>query len=100
MKNIAKTKGVAINRDVLVDNLAFRLGYQDVFFERPWSRQYDRMSFNDQLHYEQGRLFAAALKSRGLAPRWKTEVKCPRDLPRLMREHGHGVVPRRQQVSA
>lgn len=100
MKNIKKVKAVEADRSFIVRNLAFKLGYQDAYFGSSWSKAYDRMVFKDQLQYEQGRLIGTALKSRGVAPRWKTEVQCPRDLPRLIREYGHGVVPVRQKVSA
>ena len=100
MRNIKKTRAVKADRNYIVDNLAFRLGYQDAYFGSPWSKAYDRMVFGDQLQYEQGRLIGIALKSRGVAPRWKPEVQCPRDLPRLIREYGHGAVPVRQKVSA
>jgi hypothetical protein len=100
MKNIEKTKPTRAGRDYIVGNEMFKIGYQDGYYGNPWADYYDKLSFNQQLQYEQGRLFAIALKSRGVAPRWKLEVQCPRDLPRLMREHGRGVVPLRYKVSA
>jgi len=100
MINIKNVRAVKATRENIVNKLAFKLGYQDAYFNSPWSRAYDRMTFSDQLQYEQGRLIGIALKSRGVAPRWKPDIQCPRDLPRLIREYGHGVVPVRQKVSA
>lgn len=100
MRNGKPRKIVKASRDFVINNLAFRMGYEDVYWNRPWSSVYDRMDQNQQVQYEQGRLMATALKSHGVAPHWNPKVQCPRDLPRLMREYGHQVIPIRQRVSA
>lgn len=94
MKNIPKTKKRITSRSLLVDKKTFKLGYKDAYDGRPYNSLYNTMSFGEQLWYEQGRLIAVALKTKGIAPLWKDTVKCPRDLPRLIREgHAYGAIP-------
>lgn len=100
MRNDKNRRRVSASRNVIVGNELFKVGYQDGYYGNSWAAYYDKLTPNQQIQYEQGRLFAIALKSRGVAPQWKINVQCPRDLPRLMREHGYQVVPLMQKVSA
>ena len=93
IKNIVNTKPVSKPREYF-KRPAFRLGYLDAYYNKPFSRTYDRMVFSDQLDYEQGRLIAKALLIVGLAPQWRPQVQCPRDLPKLAKEYARGAIPR------
>lgn len=98
MKNIEKVKAVKAERlRTYLKQPAFRLGYLDAYYNAPFSKSYDNMIFRDQLAYENGRLVAKALLVIGLAPMWRPQVQCPRDLPRLVQEYIQGVVPRSQR---
>ena len=93
-------KWVKADRNYFKGNYFFKLGYQHAYYGFSWAKEYDTFSRSGQIQYEQGRLVAIALKAKGIAPVWKSTVECPRDLPKLYREHGHSVIPLRKKVSA
>ena len=97
MKNLPKVRSVGGDptalRKVISNSPAFKLGYIDAVNGKGFNYVYDRMSFNEPLWYEQGRLFAVALLKENVAPVWKAQVQCPRDLPKMIHAYGRGVVP-------
>jgi hypothetical protein len=96
----SKVRLVKADRNYFKGNYPFKIGYQHAYSGLPWAKGYDLLDFSSQMQYEMGRLVATALKAKRLAPVWKADVECPRDLPRLYREHCHEVIPLREKVSA
>lgn len=90
MKNAKKLRSYKASRSIILDRPSFKLGYLDAFNGAPYRQTYEQMTSNDQLWYEQGRLCAANLKYLGVAPMWRPEVGCPRDLPKLIKAYGIG----------
>lgn len=91
MKNVQKTKKCNPSRDIFAKYPTFKMGYIDAFQGNSYRQAYEQMNFSGQLWYEQGRLCATNLKSIGVAPMWRPQVTCPRDLIRLINEHGIGI---------